>query len=53
MSLLDRVQRKAEGDVARSPQRSSESAAPAETGPPAPGRTAYGATSVLIAAFCV
>jgi hypothetical protein len=35
MSLLDRVQRKAEGDAARTSQDSSESAAPTDTGPPA------------------
>jgi pilus assembly protein CpaF len=35
MSLLDRVQRKAEGDAARTSRESSESAAPTDTGPPA------------------
>ena len=48
MSLLDRVQRKAEGDVARAPQRSSESAAPAETGPPAAPDSRSGAEAPLL-----
>ena len=41
------------GPGARSGSSSSSQRIGAETGAPARGRTAYGATSVLIAAFCV